>query len=368
MLFFWRSILVLISAAILFASFVLAQEKRAADLLLIRVDEKAGFIDRTGKIVIEPQFEEAEEFAEGIAPVKTNGKWGFIDESGKFVVEPKFSCVFWYFLSEGITPVCFEGKMGAIDTTGKFVVEPKYEMIYKFSEGVVPVQKEKSEYFEKWIYVDKQGKQIIDKEFYGASVFSAGRAFVEVGFDEWALIDKSGNEVTKKHFNSFDHFNVFSEGLAAVKVKDKYGYIDRNGKFVIKPRFAGARNFSEGLAAVDFGCSYGYINPKGEIIIKPQYSFAGDFSEGLAAASPERKNRLILKSGGKIYCPLNAPGLIGYIDKTGEMIVEPQFAYGFNFSNGIAQISSDMSWDNLGYIDRRGYIDKTGKYIWKPTK
>ena len=48
-----RSILLLICLTVLFASFVGAQEKQSSDLLLVRVNEKAGFIDRNGKIIIE---------------------------------------------------------------------------------------------------------------------------------------------------------------------------------------------------------------------------------------------------------------------------------------------------------------------------
>lgn len=365
-----HSILFLICLTILFASFVGAQGKQSSNLLLIRVDKKAGFIDRSGKVLIEPQFEDAQDFSEGIAPVKVNEKWGFIDELGKIVIEPKFDSIIWHFFSEGLILVRLGEKWGAIDKSGNFVIEPKFEMIYKFSEGLAPVRIEKSEYLEKWIYVDKTGKKAIDKEFFGADSFVDGRAFVKVGFDEWALIDKSGKEVTKKHFDSFDSYGMFSEGLVAVKVKKKYGFIDRNGKFIIKPKFDYADNFSEGLASVRIGCNYGYIDTKGKIVIQPQYSFAGKFSDGLASASLAKSNGINVRSKGKNYqlCSFRHPGLIGYVDKTGKMIIEQQFGFGFDFSNGIAQVSFGEPWDVIGAIGRRGYIDKEGKYIWNPTE
>ncbi|EAK1349894.1 WG repeat-containing protein, partial [Campylobacter coli] len=51
---------------------------------------KWGFIDKSGKIVIEPKFDGVGNFSEGLAGVELNGKWGFIDKSGKIVIEPKF--------------------------------------------------------------------------------------------------------------------------------------------------------------------------------------------------------------------------------------------------------------------------------------
>ena len=372
-----RSILLLICLTVLFASFVGAQEKRSSDLLLIRVNERAGFIDRSGKIVIEPQFEDAQNFSEGTAPVKIKDKWGFIDELGKIVIEPNFDMVFRPF-HEGITEVRVGQKWGFIDNTGKFIIEPKFESVGKFSDGVFPVLLEsktndsgdKPFYLQKWSYIDKSGNQIFDKEFYGADSFVDGRAFVKVGFDEWALIDKTGTEVTKKHFDSFDSYGMFSEGLVAVKVKKRYGFIDRNGKFVIKPQFDYADNFSEGLASVRIGCNYGFIDTKGKIVIQPQYSFAGKFSDGLASASLAKNNGINVKSKGKNYqlCTFRSLGLIGYIDKTGKMVIESQFGFGFDFSNGLAQVSFGEPNDVVGYIGKRGYIDKTGKYIWQPTK
>ena len=46
---------------------------------------KYGFIDKSGKMVIEPQFDNAEPFSEGLAQVEKDGKLGFIDKSGKVV-------------------------------------------------------------------------------------------------------------------------------------------------------------------------------------------------------------------------------------------------------------------------------------------
>jgi len=58
----------------------------------------------------------------------------------------------------------------------------------------------------------------------------------------------------------FNQAYPFSQGLAAVKIGDKWGYIDKTGKFVIQPQFNYAQSFSEGLAAVKIGGKWGYIS------------------------------------------------------------------------------------------------------------
>ncbi|MBP5241278.1 MAG: WG repeat-containing protein, partial [Bacteroidales bacterium] len=47
-----------------------------------------GFMDKTGNVVIEPQFTEAGDFSEGLAKVSVDWKWGYIDQTGKFVIKP----------------------------------------------------------------------------------------------------------------------------------------------------------------------------------------------------------------------------------------------------------------------------------------
>lgn len=49
-------------------------------------DGKYGYIDSTGKFVIEPRFNWAGEFSEGLARVGIGGKGGVIDRTGKVVV------------------------------------------------------------------------------------------------------------------------------------------------------------------------------------------------------------------------------------------------------------------------------------------
>ncbi len=51
---------------------------------------KTGYIDRSGAFVIEPQFESAGAFVDGLAPAKRKGRWGYIDKQGEFVIRPQY--------------------------------------------------------------------------------------------------------------------------------------------------------------------------------------------------------------------------------------------------------------------------------------
>ena len=97
-------------------------------------DGKWGYKDvRVNKIVIEPQYDEATEFYEGLAAVRINGKWGFIDKTGKIVVKPQYDRVENFY--EGVAAVEIKNKWGFIDKTGKIVIEPQYDGVGDFHEG-----------------------------------------------------------------------------------------------------------------------------------------------------------------------------------------------------------------------------------------
>jgi hypothetical protein len=54
-------------------------------------DDKWGFVDANGNIVVEAQYDIVTEFNEcGYAGIKKDGKWGVIDVNGKIIVEPSY--------------------------------------------------------------------------------------------------------------------------------------------------------------------------------------------------------------------------------------------------------------------------------------
>ena len=87
-------------------------------------------------------------------PISENGKEGFINKTGKVVVKPKYENV-WSF-SEGLAIVELDGKYGFINKTGKEVVKPKYDYVYNFSEGLAGVRRLDG----KTGYINNKGKII----------------------------------------------------------------------------------------------------------------------------------------------------------------------------------------------------------------
>jgi hypothetical protein len=393
MLYLSRSILLLICLTALFGCNTarmqekLSKEKQlevsrqSNNLFVVMVNKKYGFIDRTGKIVIEPQLEGANDFIEGRAVVTTRNpdfKLSYIDETGKVVGSPKFDAARDF--SEGLAAVGigFFGMHGTGD--------------------------------HKWGFVDKTGELVIEVAFRGSRNFSEGLAAVRNDNGKWGFIDKTGKVVVPFQFE--DAFS-FSEGLACVLTDGLFGFIDKSGKVVIHPRFATPSQFKEGLAAVEIadknfkphkyyetyvksGGELMFIDKTGNTTIKfdSNVTNINDFSEDLAIInvkeSEENFYTGFVDKTGKLIVKLSFDAIVqnfseglarfqykdkfGFIDKTGKIVIKPKYPYVEDFRNGLAKVQvGKQVWDfkgteNLGYEPKSGYIDKTGKVIWQPTK
>ncbi|MBF0499818.1 MAG: WG repeat-containing protein [Candidatus Riflebacteria bacterium] len=74
----------------------------------------------------------------------------------------------------------------------------------------------------------------------------------------------------------------FREGLGAVISKGRWGYIDKNGRWIIPARYDWAGSFGEGLAAVRLGTNCFYIDSEGKTVIPGPFACARRFSDGFA--------------------------------------------------------------------------------------
>ena len=185
------------------------------------------YIDNSGELVTDKEFEEAEYFENGLAIVKNNGKYGVIDTNFDIVIDYKYDDL------TKVDTTLFAAKKGdkwgVIDTTDKVLINFDYFYIGSFSEGIAPVRRGIND----GAYIDKKGKIFLDSRFSMVYNFVDGVACV---------VDKSTG---------------------------KAGVIDRAGKFIIEPRYYSLIPSKSGLleAREQKGLDYYYLNLKGEKII-----------------------------------------------------------------------------------------------------
>ena len=208
-------------------------------------------------------------------------------------------------------------------------------------------KKDKDSLINMYGVVNKRGKIIADAQYSmtylpGENVILSSEGSDSVSFytgsgAKFALVSKRGKQLTK--FILDDTAGKFSQNLMAASKDGKWGYINKKGKWKIKPKYADAYNFSENLAGVRNTQSlmWGYINKSGKKVIDFRFEEIGEFKDGIA--------------------PVKENGKWGYIDKKGEYVIKNTFSDVGTFENGKAiAVNSKGKW---------GYINQKGKWVIK---
>lgn len=234
-----------------------------------------------------------------------------------------------------------------------------------------------------YVFINRQGKVIIDESYGVASDFTEGLAAV-IKNGLYGFMDKSAKLIIPHKFRNFKNF---SEGLAAVETNSGWGFIDHSGNFAIPPCPNDVGYFSEGRAWIqDNWCTlpmsnsdnsnnsvrscpagpYGFIDRKGKIVIPIKY-FCTHFHEGLSACGYNKKYGFLdlngnvkipfqfdfAKSFSNGFAVIEKNKRYGYIDKTGSIVIQPVFwnAGDFEADRASVQINRDAPWS---YIDKKG--------------
>lgn len=162
-----------------------------------------GVIDKKGKYVINPQFDEIMPDVNGFVIENSEGQWGWCDSKGKFVINPQFD-KFLCFSNNDLAPVAVGNKWGYIDRKGKLVINPQFDMALPFIDNKIAVVSTGS----KAGFIDKEGKYAVNPqfsdfgiEFYSIYLFGSQEltSYVESDyFDAEAAVDLIVKNVNEK--------------------------------------------------------------------------------------------------------------------------------------------------------------------------
>ncbi len=186
----------------------------------------------------------------------------------------------------------------------------------------------------------------------------------------WGFIDDDGKTVVEPLFHEV---RPFHKGYASVKLVNKWGIVDRKGRYVVNPTYDDMGVFSEDLVAVKVDGKWGYINVKDKMVIQPQFSEALQFSSGLAAVRIG-SNWGFIDSDGRFainprfagagtfaedQAPVQIGAVWGFIDKKGNQTIKPQFQSALSFSDGRAAVQEDTLW---GFVNSDGNFETNPQY------
>lgn len=235
--------------------------------------------------------------AETIAGKK---KWGVVNADGEWILPPEYSgadvCSAWDGCISIEIPVGKVTKRGLRDSKGNWVLMPQFDDIWFVRNGkaIACIGGRSFDQTEKNVRLFDLKSKVFGDSYARIDNFGSRLlTFQRRGKDKrYGLMTMDGAIVKEPTFASFTSSYPTPENYIPASVLDAagnecWGWIDRNGDWLIRPSYFGARPFSEGLA----GCAVktngtvrcGWIDQSGNWVIKPKYVSAGDFSDGLAS-------------------------------------------------------------------------------------
>lgn len=220
---------------------------------------KWGYIDEHGNMVIAAQFDDAEDFSEGLAAVEVNGKWGYINTAGQMVIPAIYSLAQNF--GEGWAYVHDADWNGYINTVGERMLQVKQ----------VPVD-------------TGMGVQM-QNAYDGQYKFNDGYAVVIGLHSDYSgslLLDKSGNLYPLG--TDITVTDVYSDGRVPVYKNGMYGAMDANGNLAVPYLYSYMTRFDNGVAVVQQNNRYGVIDVHGNIVVPIEWAFMSSFCNGVGTA------------------------------------------------------------------------------------
>ena len=314
------------------------KEEKSNSLYRILVADKYGFIDEHGKIVIEPQFDDAYTlFSEGVCFARIGERRGLIDNTGTFIMEFGDSVRMVSNFIKGLSRInCGYGKVGVINRDGKVIVPTcQYDARVRVDGDSV--------------YINVEGLR---------------------DYREWFIASRTGDTIG----DAYDTiWYGFDNERCAVRINDKWGYIDRSGKFVIDTIYDYVRTFTDdGIARVRKGSGSFFIDKSGNRLFAMDSIITG-FGCNRAAGMLNGEKCLVDRTGRKI-CSIDADKIYPFrddnmatiirngkalvIDTLGNVVLSTNYENIGTFIGGVAPVQKNEKW---------GFIDTTGKEIVSAT-
>jgi len=373
----------------------------------VETNGKWGVVNAAGRLVIPTIYEYSpgvlfEGFFDGLSVVMQDDKYGYINDEGNVIIPLEYE--YGSNFKNGFADVRIDGKYGIIDTNGTVVVPFEYDLLSVLPTNLAIVEK-----VGKYGIIDMAGNEVVPYiyEYISALPFDFNYdyhlfAFRQNGKD--ALADLTGNLLTNY---AYEYIDFFFEGLALMrKETGKWGYIDVNGAEVIPAVYDNGSRFYHGLASVtkgdvdsfidltgtlafegnalgfydsyyltllsDDNGKWGALDRNGKLVVPIEYDdiyiyddviiWANNRAEQLSGYFDKDGNAVIsLRNPNGGYSSEPAEGLIGleknnkwgYVDYTGNIVIDFEYDAVGSFSAGFAPVQKDGMW---GYIDKSGQI------------
>lgn len=326
---------------------------------------KYGYMDETGEIMIQPNYDVVEPYSEGLGLVVKDGKVGFLNKAGDLNIP--FEYEDGESFENGLAIVSKNESYGMIDRTNKTVVPLQYDLVGKYKSGLALIANDTA-----YGYVNKRGAQVVPLKLEYATDFDNGYAVIDQEGKK-GIINTLGRLVVPAKYDWLENYNAYM--VCRAKRDTVYGLIDNNGAEILPFEYDKIGEFGDSLALIAKNGKYGYVNVKGEIVIPLKYEFQtealvwGKFENGTVKFMKKGKYGILDVKGNEVFAALfedvgkyskteliavKKRGKWGYSDQALHLALTYKYELSKTFENGRGKVKTEDGWQ---------LIDSKGKFL-----
>jgi len=368
--------------------------RRESSVLVISFDQNGKLEDKTSYknyVFVQPAYFKSKRNYWEKAGRKRNFYYGLFSPRGRTILDYRFKAIRTRFLNHPnlVRTTSPYGKYGIVnERTGKTILEDVYKVIFTndLQKGnVIRCVKSSG----RAALIDSSAKIILKSIAY-IDNFEHSFARVNIGGKLTYQDDFSHKLYINPEINVVPKRKEGQEGRDVVCKKGKWGIIDRNGSWVIKPKYQFLQSFANGVFIAKRGIKWGVISPNDDVLIDFMYDelrYFSDSSVGNWAEIPFYKVRLkekwgIIDSNGNIIVPIEFSDIehliskrktyfktivdkgkvvFGLVNKKGEIVLEPKYEFIDQFKGGFAKLK--LKRKNWKYVNRQMQVFPAESFI-----
>lgn len=289
----------------------------SCDRIITIKNDKYGVIDSLGNTIVKPKYRHISKYNNNVAIVSDYDGYSLMDNYGKIITPVKYDNIY---LCNDIYKVEKDNKFGYINSLGEVIIPMIYDYIGEFSSELIVVK-----IGDKYGFINKNNELVVEAIYDNVYGFNNGYAKgIKEHDDEQKIfiIDKTGKVISKIEKDIVNITDYDNDLLMATKIIDedtKLGYINRLGETIIPFIYDDIKPFNEGLAVVKLNDKYGVIDEKNNLIIDFKHDIIRNFYNGYAITNdktfkkfglidnkgntilPEVFSNIILLNNNKVY-------------------------------------------------------------------
>lgn len=223
------------------------------DVLLWGFKQLNNAQDPGSEFVIEPVYDEAGKFREGLAAVKKDEKWGYINQRGEVIIDFEYDHATEFNGGMAGTAIFDPARAqydpqpllwGLINIEGKQLAEYRYSYYVGVSDGIAHMYRHGEGHY----FFDSTGGSLFDAPILAEYSFNEGFTVTRNNSTVRA-IDKSGEDILEGKYTEIYYYNP---GLLHVRVNNKAAVINLNEEFLIIPKYRHITAFDMGFALASY--------------------------------------------------------------------------------------------------------------------